>query len=168
MDCNRTIRDIAETLRQARERERRCSLLIGAGCSVKAGVPATAEFARQIKKRWPRAYERAVAAKPDDHKALYNWGITLSNRTDLSGRAAKDRLLADARSKCEAANALKPGSASYNLACFAALTGDEDGVRKYLDDAQNHGMLPGRKHLESDLDSVRNKDWFKELLEGLG
>ena len=55
----REIEDIVETLKKAKDRNKGCTLLIGAGCSVKAGIPTAAEFVEIIKKKFPRAYERA-------------------------------------------------------------------------------------------------------------
>ncbi len=55
----RSIDEIVETVRRAKERERGCSLLIGAGCSVKAGIPAASGFVDVIRERYPFAYERA-------------------------------------------------------------------------------------------------------------
>ena len=55
----RNIASIIETLRHARDAQRGCSLLIGAGCSVTAGIPAGAGFVEIIGKRFPEAYGRA-------------------------------------------------------------------------------------------------------------
>src|SRR5262245_36721234 len=54
-----TIDDVVERLRQARDQGRKCSLLIGAGCSVKAGIPTAAGFVEEIRKRYERDYQRA-------------------------------------------------------------------------------------------------------------
>lgn len=52
MDYNeQKIENIVECLRHAKDREKKCSLLIGAGCSVKAGIPTAAGFVEEIKKR---------------------------------------------------------------------------------------------------------------------
>src|SRR5258708_3617830 len=40
----RDIRDVIETLKKAKGRGKACTLLIGAGCSVKAGIPLAAKF----------------------------------------------------------------------------------------------------------------------------
>ena len=40
----RSVSDIVETLINGREHNRTCSLLIGAGCSVSAGIPLAADF----------------------------------------------------------------------------------------------------------------------------
>jgi len=56
----RSIDEVAETLQNAKARGRGCTLLIGAGCSVKAGIPIAAGFVQVIKDRYPRAYERAA------------------------------------------------------------------------------------------------------------
>ena len=55
----REIEDIVETLKNAKERGKKCSVLIGAGCSVTAGIPAARGFVNIIKERYPRDYERA-------------------------------------------------------------------------------------------------------------
>lgn len=55
----RSLEDVVETIQNAKDRKRSCSLLIGAGCSVKAGIPTAAGFVEQIRVRHPRAYERA-------------------------------------------------------------------------------------------------------------
>ena len=57
----RTLEHVVETLKRAKERERKCSLLIGAGCSAKAGVPTANEFVKTIRDEYPRAYERAAS-----------------------------------------------------------------------------------------------------------
>jgi lipoprotein NlpI len=55
----REIADVLETVKRAKERDKACILLIGAGCSVKAGIPSAIEFIEIIRKTYPRAYERA-------------------------------------------------------------------------------------------------------------
>jgi tetratricopeptide (TPR) repeat protein len=59
MDHLRSIEELAETLQNAKGRGRGCTLLIGAGCSVKAGIPNAAGIVDVIKERYPRAYQRA-------------------------------------------------------------------------------------------------------------
>lgn len=58
-DALRALGDVAETLRMAREREKRCTLLIGAGCSVRAGIPSAPQLVEVIGERYPRAFARA-------------------------------------------------------------------------------------------------------------
>jgi Tfp pilus assembly protein PilF len=57
----RSIDEIKETLQNAKSRKRGCVLLIGAGCSVKAGIPAASGFVEIIKDRYKLAYQRAPA-----------------------------------------------------------------------------------------------------------
>ena len=59
MVYQRSIEDIAETLQNAKARQKCCTLLIGAGCSVKAGIPTADGFVKVIQQRYPRAYKRA-------------------------------------------------------------------------------------------------------------
>lgn len=59
MDYTRSIEDVVETLRNAKGRGRNCTLLIGAGCSVKAGIPTAPGFVEVIREEYPQAYNRA-------------------------------------------------------------------------------------------------------------
>ena len=56
----REIADVLETVKRAKDRDKGCTLLIGAGCSVKAGIPTATEFVEIMRKEYPRAYERAT------------------------------------------------------------------------------------------------------------
>ena len=55
----RTIDDLVETVGASKARGRGSTLLIGAGCSVTAGVPTAAGFVDLIKDRFPSAFSRA-------------------------------------------------------------------------------------------------------------
>lgn len=56
----RKIEDIVESLRKAKDRPSKCTLLIGAGCSAKAGIPLASGFVEAIKKEHEQAYQRAT------------------------------------------------------------------------------------------------------------
>lgn len=57
----RNLREVADSIRKAKEhRNKGCTLLIGAGCSVKAGIPTASEFIDIISKEFKLAYERAL------------------------------------------------------------------------------------------------------------
>ncbi len=60
MNYFRSIEEIVETLQNAKARGKCCTLLIGAGCSVKAGIPTATGFVEVIKQRYPHAYNRAL------------------------------------------------------------------------------------------------------------
>jgi Tfp pilus assembly protein PilF len=57
----RSVDEIKETLENARSRGRGCALLIGAGCSVNAGIPTASGFIEIIKDKYKLAYQRAQA-----------------------------------------------------------------------------------------------------------
>ena len=69
---DRSVHDVAESLRRGRSLGRgddkkapvKCCLLIGAGCSVSAGVPLARDFSKQIKKEYPHAYDKT---KPETY-----------------------------------------------------------------------------------------------------
>jgi hypothetical protein len=54
----RTIAEIAEQLRHLKVQGRKCTLMLGAGCSVEAGIPAAGGFVECIQERFPVAYEK--------------------------------------------------------------------------------------------------------------
>ncbi|TKY91164.1 MAG: hypothetical protein C5S46_07260, partial [Candidatus Methanomarinus sp.] len=59
MFMNRNISDIYENLSKTKELGKKCTLLIGAGCSVKAGIPLASDFVDIIEDYYPNAYKRA-------------------------------------------------------------------------------------------------------------
>jgi tetratricopeptide (TPR) repeat protein len=58
-DFRRGIEDVLETLRRAHLRGEKATLLVGAGCSVSAGVPLGKEIIQSIGTDFPRAAQRA-------------------------------------------------------------------------------------------------------------
>jgi len=75
----REIADVLETVKRAKDRDKGCTLLIGAGCSVKAGIPMASEFVEIIRKEYPRAYERA----PEKTYPHVMAELLMSERRDL-------------------------------------------------------------------------------------
>ena len=55
----RELADIVETLVNAKKRGTKCCLLIGAGCSVDAGIPTANGFVKRIENDYPRSYAKA-------------------------------------------------------------------------------------------------------------
>ena len=51
--------DVVETVKHAKDRGKKCTLLIGAGCSVTAGIPTAKGFVEIIEKDYTRAFKRA-------------------------------------------------------------------------------------------------------------
>src|SRR5437660_5829753 len=61
MSCSHMQRDIqyvVETLKKAKDRGKACTLLIGAGCSVKASIPLAAKFVDLINQEYPYKYSQ--------------------------------------------------------------------------------------------------------------
>lgn len=78
----RSIDDVAEALQACKQNNRRCSVLIGAGCSKTAGIPLARELVDEIKRSYPAAYKRAMAPDYPGCMAALDIGI----RRDLIGR----------------------------------------------------------------------------------
>ena len=75
----RSIDEIKETLEFAKSRGRGCALLIGAGCSFKAGIPTAAGFVEIIQDKHKLAYQRA----PEKTYPKCMGELLLSERRDL-------------------------------------------------------------------------------------
>jgi hypothetical protein len=59
MKYQTTIDQIAETMNNARSQGKGITLLLGSGCSTKAGIPDAAGLVKVIKKDFPKVYEGA-------------------------------------------------------------------------------------------------------------
>ena len=112
-------------------------------------------------------YEQALEIKPDMSEALVGLGCA---RLALAGRTveadSRQNLLGLARESLLAAQELSAKAAAYNLGCERALAGDLDECRGWLQISRDAGHLPPRKQLleDADLASVRQEEWFDELL----
>jgi hypothetical protein len=60
MELERKIEDIIESLGTAKDRPNKCTILIGAGCSVKADIPLASGFVKIIEEDHNQAYKRAA------------------------------------------------------------------------------------------------------------
>ncbi len=111
-------------------------------------------------------YEAALRIKPDKYEALNNWGTLLLERAKQKSGAEADRLFKLAAEKLMESEAISLGSGAYNLACISALQHQPEECRRWLLESLKHQTIPSRQHLLSDpdLESVRDLDWFKELL----
>ncbi|ENK2091481.1 hypothetical protein AB3A53_000277 [Vibrio vulnificus] len=106
-------------------------------------------------------YQAALSIKPDDHEVLYNWGAALLYLAQLLNKPA---LFEEAKHKLLQARSIS-NQPSYNLACLYALLHDEVACKKELFDCHKAKTLPDESHLsrDTDLNFVRDKEWFKEL-----
>ena len=105
----------------------------------------------------------------DRPHTLNDWGATLMALAKLCDPQETQNHLTDAREKFLAAEILKPGFSSYNLACISSLLGDIDASRKHLETARDNGKLPSANHLQRDPDlcNARKSSWFKALITEL-
>lgn len=103
------------------------------------------------------------------HPNVHNdWGVCLLALANLSEDPKKQQHLLDqAHAKCLDAEAIRPGFASYNLACIASLRGEIDACRRHLEIAKQNLKIPSAGHLENDSDfkNVRKTAWFKEIVD---
>jgi len=126
------------------------------------------EEADKLFKMAEEKFQAALDIKPDMHEALNNWGSALLYQVRTTTGEEVETLFELAKAKLLVAEKIKPGSGAYNLACWHALRGDEQGCQEWLAKSKELGTLPSRAHLLADLDleSVRDKDWFKMLVNG--
>ena len=124
------------------------------------------EEADQLLAQAGEKYAAALEIKPDAHEALNNWGNALLVQSACKTGDEAERLWGEAEKRLLEADKIAAGSSAYGLACVAALRGDVNACRKWLEAAIKHDSLPSRAHLESDsdLNSVRDEAWFQEIL----
>ena len=79
--AERTIDDIAEGMSPHGAAPRRCSVLLGAGCSISAGISSASDIVRHIQTHFPAAYARASSRDYPDCMAALERGV----RRDLIG-----------------------------------------------------------------------------------
>ena len=124
------------------------------------------EGADQLFAQAEEKYAAALEIKPDLHAALNNWSNALLAQSACKTGEEAERLWGEAEKRLLEAEKIAAGSGAYNLACIAAFRGDVNACRKWLEAAIKHGKLPPQAHIESDsdLDSVRDQDWFRGIL----
>ena len=110
-------------------------------------------------------YQKAVQIKPDYHEAYSNWGKAILILEKSKDGENRGKLLDEAKQKCLKAESIKEGSGAYNLACASVLLGEETECRKWLETGERCGTLPTRGYVmsDADLESVRDKEWFKQI-----
>ncbi len=129
---------------------------------LKTGAEADRLFAQACTK-----YEAVLKIKPDDHQTLNNWGIALMDQSKLKTENDARKLYVLAREKLENAEMISPGCAAYNLACLTSLMREYENCEKWLNKSYELSKLPTHDHImnDSDLDNVRNQEWFKEFVK---
>jgi tetratricopeptide (TPR) repeat protein len=114
-------------------------------------------------------YIDALKIRPTDHEVFRDLGAMFLSWYRIAPDDRKRQLLVQAKEILLEAEELMEGSGSYDLACTYALANEEDECRTWLLKSRDIGNLPDRKRLEedTDLDSVRDKEWFIQFLEKL-
>lgn len=111
-------------------------------------------------------YQAALEIKPDFSEALYNLGGLFLDQARTKTSEESKHFYILAREKLLKAVELNPEIGGYNLACLFSVQGDEAGCKQWLEKCLAFGTLPSREHIlnDSDLENMRNLEWFKELL----
>ena len=128
------------------------------------GEEAKAHFGEAIEK-----CRQSLAIKPDDHETLNNLGNALLKLAHRQEGAEAIQLFKEAQEVLEQAEQIKPGSGSYNLACLAASSGEDEECKQWLTLAQSQKELPVKSEILEDTDFalVRDRPWFHEFLAQL-
>ena len=112
-------------------------------------------------------FEESLRIKPDKHEALHSWGDAVADQAKTKSEEQANALLQRAHDLLVRAEPFASGTAACSLARVSALQGRPDECKMWLTKAADQGKLLSRAKLEqdSDFDSVRDTDWFKEILE---
>ena len=111
------------------------------------------------------AFKQTIILEPDSAEAYNDWGHVLGHLAKNKKGKVRQQLLTEKKEKCLKAESIKTGSGAYALACISALAGDKTQCQKWLEICEQADMLPPRKRVmsDTDLDSIRNEEWFKQI-----
>lgn len=124
-----------------------------------------------------KIYEEAITKfsfcqtiSPNHLGAAVDGGVALLELAKAKNVELDDELYAKAKASFEKAEQIQEGSASYNLACMAALEKDAEACQAALEKAHSHGLLPDVDDIakDEDLKNVKRFAWFKKIIKELG
>ncbi len=126
----------------------------------KEGVEADKLFAESYEK-----FQKAIEIKPDSSEVFKYWGGAYLWQAQKKEGEEKKKLLYEAKDKSLRAEQTKKGSGAYNLACIAAIEGNEPECKKWLKIGEEAGTLMTREWAMEDVDlkAYWNEEWFKAI-----
>ena len=154
------------------EHEAACNWGIALTTEAQAVAPTDLTEARRLWTAAAERYAQALAIKPDMHEAAYNWCGMLLTQYHLLKPSAPDEaapLLDQAEQLALRAESIRPGAATYNLACVRSLKGDLSAALEALRSAHAANALPDAAHLRTDPDLAPLRadpafqTWWREL-----
>jgi len=115
-----------------------------------------------------RLFEAAVQIDPEYYEALHNWALALLDQSQKKDGEQASHLRSQAIRKLEDAARLGSDLSMWVLAATYGELGDEAQCREWLLKYKAIGYLDKRDKIilerRSDFESVRDKEWFKQLL----
>ncbi|MBU1260958.1 MAG: hypothetical protein KJ757_00925 [Planctomycetes bacterium] len=111
-------------------------------------------------------FKKAIEIKLDMYLVLKYWGGALLYQAQKKEGQEKKKLVQEAREKSLQAEQIKKGGGAYNLACIAAIEGNEEECKKWLKIGEEAGELENREWAmkkDEDLKAYWDKDWFKAI-----
>lgn len=114
-------------------------------------------------------YRQVVKFKPDDVNALLSWSSALIYQYSVVPPSQGQLVLNKAKEILSIVESKTVGRGAYNLACIASLEGKDIECNDWLLKSKKSGHLPNLDHLEkdTDLDAMRDREWFKEFIKDL-
>ena len=111
-------------------------------------------------------YQQALKIKKNDSSALNNFGIALIDLARLQSGADRQKFLKQAIQNFQTILKDKPKDfdSLFNMSCAEALLGNAAECQKWLGKCIKVAPLTQENIVDSDLDSVRGKAWFKKLI----
>jgi cytochrome c-type biogenesis protein CcmH/NrfG len=110
-------------------------------------------------------YQKVTEIKADSYESWNKWGNALLAQARKKTDDEKKNTLLEAKKKYLKAEQIGKGKGVYNLACIAAIEGDEVECRKWLKIGEEAGTLMTREYAmkDEDLKAYWDKDWFKAI-----
>jgi tetratricopeptide (TPR) repeat protein len=112
-------------------------------------------------------YAEALRIEPDMYAVYGNWASVLMHWAQLCNEPERSEKMSNARDLFKKAETSEPGLAAYNLACLAALSGETEDAKKWLEKAlvlAAPSVNCQKLSSDTDLDGLRELAWFQEFL----
>jgi hypothetical protein len=113
-------------------------------------------------------FDIAAQSVIDPDVILKSWGVLLMAQARGAEGVDSIRLLRLGKSKLAEADSRAPGFSAYELACVCARLGEPAECKSWLEKSHEPGIRirPNRMATQPELETVRECDWFRRLLNG--
>ena len=114
-------------------------------------------------------YEQAIELDSNYVYTYANLGNTYFDIAKLKPETERLPWYEKAVTQLKHAETIEAGAGAYNLTCVYSLQSLFDDAKVWLMKCKEHNKLPSKTHMQqdTDLDNLRNLNWFKAFMDEL-